>query len=359
MPFVGRYLNGRDGRSVEVECTADSNSGLRIRGDGVDRLVPLAAMRTSSRLGNTHRTLYLGDGALVQTLDNDAVDALFPHQNRFEALVERLERHWRAVLAAVCVTLAAAVMFFELALPWIAGRVANHIPAALERSLGEQALAQLRRFVLEPSTLPAKRRAHLRARFADFVRDLPQPGQYRLEFFNARLGANAFALPGGIIVFTDDLVRLIDNDDEFLAVSAHEIGHERHHHLLRSVLQDSGVVVVVTLVAGDAGSASTLVAGIPTFLLQLHYSRAFEADADAYAFKTLAAHGISPQAFADVMRKLQKARPETKGGIAYLSSHPPTAERIRRAEEAGRRFARQRRADAPVSPAPAPARGSP
>jgi predicted Zn-dependent protease len=82
-----------------------------------------------------------------------------------------------------------------------------------------------------------------------------------------------------------------------------------------------------------------VVVAIPTFLLQNHYTRAFEADADDYAFHALAANGISPQVFADVMRKFETAHPELKDrSMAYASTHPPTQERIRRAEEAARKF---------------------
>ena len=40
----------------------------------------------------------------------------------------------------------------------------------------------------------------------------------------------ALALPGGIIVVTDDMVNLAANDPELLAVLAHEMGHLRGRH---------------------------------------------------------------------------------------------------------------------------------
>ena len=100
--------------------------------------------------------------------------------------------------------------------------------------------------------------------------------------------------------------------------------------------------------AGDVGSASTVVVAVPTFLLQSSYSRDFEAQADEYAFGLLAAHTISPRAFADVMRKLDKQYPD-EDDLAYLSSHPLTAERIARAERAADAFEKNKGA---VSPAP-------
>jgi hypothetical protein len=58
-------------------------------------------------------------------------------------------------------------------------------------------------------------------------------------------------------------------------ISSHEIGHEEHRHVLRSVLQSSAVVLIGAHFTGDVSSASTLVVAVPTFLLDSHYSRDF------------------------------------------------------------------------------------
>ena len=51
---------------------------------------------------------------------------------------------------------------------------------------------------------------------------------YQLEFrHGGYIDANAFALPSGIIVMTDELVELAKSDDELISVLAHEIGHVR------------------------------------------------------------------------------------------------------------------------------------
>jgi predicted Zn-dependent protease len=338
--FAGLFFNGRDTKAVDVRCWADGDY-LRIQGAGVEHSAELADVQLSPRLARTRRVLFLPDGGQVHTDDNDAVDALFPRHNRFEGLVDRLERHWRAAALSAGIALAGTALFFTVGLPWLADRVAQRIPAGVEHAMGEQALDMLRHLALHPSTVEPQRQEALRKRFADFAADSDASEHYEVQFYSApAIGANAFALPGGTIVFTDDMMSLLENDDEFLAVAAHEIGHERHRHLLRLVLRDSGVAVFGALFAGDVGSASTVVVAIPTFLLQNSYTRGFEADADEYALAALAAHGISPQAFADVMRKLEAKHPELKEqSMAYASTHPPTEERIARAEAAARAYA--------------------
>src|SRR5207237_8201829 len=90
-----------------------------------------------------------------------------------------------------------------------------------------------------PSALAAARRDALRKRLA-------QLGDgYRLELRACPgSGPNAFALPGGVVVLTDELVRLAQSADQLSAVMAHEIGHLRARHALRAALQRGGLTAL-------------------------------------------------------------------------------------------------------------------
>jgi predicted Zn-dependent protease len=220
-------------------------------------------------------------------------------------------------------------------MPLAADPVARLISPRIELAMGEQALATLDHTVLKASKLDPDTQDEVERQFREFIAGEPGEENYDLVFRSGALGPNAFALPGGIIVVTDDMVKLADNEGELMAVLAHEIGHLRGRHALRLVLQDSGVIVLVTALAGDAVSMTFLAAALPTALLQSHYSRQFEAEADDYAFAHLKRHGYSPQLFADMMRRLQQVSksPDQEGGVLqYFSTHPLTQERIERAE---------------------------
>ena len=202
--------------------------------------------------------------------------------------------------------------------------------------LGKQVLSTLDHGFLAPTDLTPDERDALRRKFAAFVADEPDAERYSIVVRHA--GApNAFALPDGTIVITDEMVRAVHSDDELRAVFAHEIGHVRGRHALRLLLQRSGVAVLLTALAGDAVGVTYLAVVLPSMLLQSGYSREFETEADDEAFAQLKRHGVSPQAFADLMRRLEKEGPAPRddGGVGrYLRSHPATADRIRRAEEA-------------------------
>lgn len=324
------YFDGRSSRAHAVEAVIDGGE-LALHGDGVARREPLSALRITARLGRTPRTIAFADGAQLVLDDADDLDAAFASADRVQSWVDRIERRWRSVALAAAISVATGVLLLQFGVPWAAERIARRMPATVEAGLGRSVLDQLDRWAFEPSTLPQARRDALAQRFADLL----EPGEdasVRIAFRHApKIGANAFALPGGTIVFTDQLVALVGDEREFLAVAAHELGHERHRHTLRQALQGSAVAVLAALFAGDVSSAGSVVVAVPTFLLDGHYSRAFESEADEAAFATLVAHGISPRWFATIMRKLEAEAPD-KTELPYLSSHPPTAGRIARAE---------------------------
>jgi predicted Zn-dependent protease len=279
--------------------------------------------------------LALPDGARIETGDHDAVALLFPPKSRIDAAAFWLESRWAAALATIPVIAGLTWLFVVIVLPLGAGPVAQMISPRIESAIGRQSLAALDRVALNPSTLDPDTQEKIERRFRQFVAGEPGEENYDLVFRSGALGPNALALPGGIIIVTDDMVRLAPNEGELMAVLAHEIGHVQGRHALRLILQDSGVVVLIAALAGDAVSMSVLAAALPTALLQSHYSRQFEEEADEYAFAHLRRHGYSPQLFADMMRRLQHADAKAagEGGVLrYFSTHPLTEERIERAE---------------------------
>lgn len=217
-------------------------------------------------------------------------------------------------------------------IPLLAGAVAARMPAAVTEMLGTQTLAALDREVFAPSAVPADRQQAITAAF----RRLRVPGGssagHRLEFRSSEaIGANAMALPSGVIVVTDGLVTLAQDDFELLGVLAHEAGHVEGRHGLRGILQNSFLGLVVASIVGDV---SSIAAAAPAALLEASYSRDLEREADAFAIAVLRANGIPLRHFADILRRLEAASgaPGTASALRYLSTHPATEDRIQQLE---------------------------
>ena len=178
------------------------------------------------------------------------------------------------------------------------------LPHKVDRHLGRQALEVLDHLVFEPSQLAAATRERLTRRFDELATATQSKGAMRLVFrASPTIGANAFALPSGTVVMTDELVQLAAHEDEAVAVLAHELGHVQARHTLRSVLQSSATVVLFAVMTGDLASLSSLSATLPTFLLQMKYSRAFELELTTMRLqccRVLASHPtVSPRFSSD------------------------------------------------------------
>ena len=120
---------------------------------------------------------------------------------------------------------------------------------------------------------------------------------------------------------------LAENDDEIMAVLAHEIGHLHERHTMRLVLQTSVAGVLVAAVVGDVLSASSYAAALPAFLLQARYSREFETEADDFGLHLLDRAGIDREHFIRLLTRLEKGH--GSGLPGFLSTHPRTSERGR------------------------------
>jgi predicted Zn-dependent protease len=169
------------------------------------------------------------------------------------------------------------------------------------------------------------------------TRGLKDGHDYRLEFrFAPRVGPNAFALPSGIIVMTDELVGLSEHDEELVAVLAHEIGHVRGRHALRQLLQTAGVSAITFAIVGDVSSISAIAGAVPA-VIEAKHSRDFEREADAFARQWMQTNGVPRHRFDDILCRMEAdaGGAPTRGMAQYLASHPATDERARCADEDG------------------------
>ncbi|PYM89689.1 MAG: peptidase M48, partial [Candidatus Rokuibacteriota bacterium] len=192
----------------------------------------------------------------------------------------------------------------------------------------------LDRHYLGPSRFDAERRERLAGRFADAATKAAPGVPYRLEFrATSEESINAFALPGGVVIVLDGLVRFAGDDAAVLGVLGHELGHVAYRHSTRQVLQSVGVGMLAGLLWGDFSGTA---ASVPLVLGVLKYSRGFEREADDFAIAFLRANEISIGPFYDVLVRL--AEREEHRGIAtlpdFISTHPSLAERIEHLLEA-------------------------
>lgn len=329
----GHYYDGRQPIAVPATMEFTGQDAL-LTANLTSGRYAVDALKVSPRIGKTDRFIALPNGGQFQCADHAFLESL-PQVSPSEGPVAWLEERWGVALAGVAVIACILLAGYFLGLPAAAERIAARIPIETEKTLGRQALAWLdEKGWLRPTNLDKNTQKGIRRRFDRLRSKLPLKNHYQLEFRAGVIGANAFALPGGTIVITDDMVKAAETPEEVQAVLAHEIGHVELRHTLRSVLQNSVTAVVVATITADAASLSVAVAGLPVLVAQTKYSREFEAAADDFAFKLLKQKGYSPAAFASLMERLAKKHEQQERAFAYVSSHPVTAERVKRARAA-------------------------
>ncbi|MFC3549846.1 M48 family metallopeptidase [Lysobacter cavernae] len=336
--LTGQWFDGRSSRALGVRLRLAMPGVLRVedaQGDAHDW--PLAEITLSPRLGSTPRMLRRHGHGQIECADSPLLDAWLPrHSSRIEAFADWLERRRTAIALAAFVTVLTTVGFVQFGVPALARVVAERIPQAVERHASAQVVVLLERSHLAPTQQSPDRQARLQREFAHLIQDEPRASQMQLRIVDAPgIGANAFALPDGRIYVTDQLLAQVGSDDALLAVLAHEAGHHVHRHGMRQALESSSVFLLAGMLFGDV-SGSSLAVSIPAVLLSNGFSRGHEREADAYAFGLLERRGRSPQAFADMLRRLERSSPKgrAEGAAGYLSTHPPNPERIRAAEAA-------------------------
>lgn len=331
--LTGLYFDGQ--RPVGVPATLIfAGHQAALIGAQLSRRHGARELRVSPRVGRADRFIALPGGGQFQCADHPALDRL-PHESQSEGLVAWLEARSAVAIAGIALVIALLAGGYFYGLPAAAERVADRVPVETERALGDNALAWLdANGWFKPTTVDEEMRFFIGKEFEELRAGLSTERHLRLEFRDSGIGPNAIALPGGAIVITDAMVREAESLDEIAAVLAHEIGHVERRHALRHLLQGSAVAVAVAALTADAASLSVAVAGLPTLLAQTKYSREFETEADDYAFALLKQRGRSPEAFATLMERLAGENEAKHRGLGFLSTHPVTAERVRRARAA-------------------------
>lgn len=348
-----------DGRSAAARPATVSREGVEVVVRGAEGQVlaraPAAACRLTGPLGRSGLSLRLPGGEACEVAEDQvaaALSAFADARGPAQRLVPFLEGRWRAAFAALLGLALCAGAAVRWGIPAAARAVAFAVPRGAEEAVGRQALATLDRGLFSPSRLPPERAAALKALLGRVAgAEAPGRAAYRLELRRSpALGPNAFALPGGLVVVTDELAGLAGADRELEGVLAHEVAHGEGRHALRSVLQGAGLALLASAVLGDVTSLSTAAAALPPLLVRTGYSRAFEREADAVAGRYLMAAYGTTRPLRDLLRRLEE-RQKDLPVPSLLSTHPGLTERLATLErlEAG---AVPPKKPAPLTPRP-------
>lgn len=288
--------------------------------------------------GDHGSRLTLPEGSAADAVIAAAPTILSGHRRRF----------WNGVGISVAVVLAiGAAGYATLAVApqalarFIPDNVVNSFADGLEKSViksskrcdapaGRDALNKIARRIVSGADNPPT--------FSLRVFDIRRTGNKKL--------VNAFALPGGRMVFSAGLIENAGSPDEVAGVLAHELGHVALRHPEAAIVRVYGLQMLLSLFT--AGQGADNLGSIAGVLAVLRYSRAAEAEADAYAIGVMEKAKVDPKGLRTFFTRLIKKK--TGGGTDkksddstslkkriepftdLFSTHPGTDDRIARLE---------------------------
>jgi beta-barrel assembly-enhancing protease len=149
---------------------------------------------------------------------------------------------------------------------------------------------------------------------------------------------NAFAAPGGLILISRGMVRCCKNEDELVAVLAHEITHVDHQHGLKAIRKGRLTSALTTLgaAAGSSLGGGQLaevtkafegsITDITSTMMNSGYSRTTEYEADKGAVVIMKKMGYNPAALITMLEQMQGQL--KAGSQGFGKTHPAPEVRI-------------------------------
>jgi len=281
-----------------------------------------------------------------------------------------MARRWRSSLSVMALCMATAFPVVAQSdvlrrpdstrLPTLGDTARVDLSPVLERKLGEEIMRDIRR---DRDYLDDEPIAEYLNNFGNgLVAAVPgSRGETNADFhfFAVRDPAlNAFALPGGFIGAHSGLVIAAQTESELAGVMAHEIGHVTQRHIARMLGQQRQDILLplasMILAALAARASSDAAMGVLmggqglAVQRQLNFSRDAEREADRVGFQIMEAGGYDTTGIVAFFRRLQAASRlygDMPAGLASLSSHPLTQERITDMQARIREMPKKQRVD--------------
>ncbi len=290
----------------------------------------------SPKLGSVPREIAIDNIGLLVIDSEPSVDAWLDRRDTVK--IHKYEKNNKLVFLSILAVPLMLYGLFKFLLPATAVAFAAWVPDGAVRIASNHTLIALEKTVLEPTTLSNDYQHEVTQYWHDLIDQLDTENEhFNILFYKSNtFGPNAFALPDGTIVFTQELVELFERDRGLLtAVLLHEIGHVEYNHSMRLIAETLITSLALSYFFGDVSGLFELFGGASTTIIQNQYTQELEWEADNYALAQMRNVGLEPQTFADVMVKLAEEYGEGGSTLeALLSTHPSLKARIENAQQA-------------------------
>ncbi|SDX39155.1 Peptidase family M48 [Ruegeria halocynthiae] len=325
---TGRAYPALSSREIPVRLAIGTNTAWLIDEQGqVLTSCDPQDLQIEPRVGQTERRVNFPDGTLFLTPNHAALEHLTGDSGG--AVLHGLERYHPRLILVALACLAGAWGAWKYGLSLLVALAVWITPPPLVEAIDSGVMQVVDRLMANPSELSNAKKAELQGNFERLLASMGSAAEdhaYRLEFRHIPgMGPNAFALPNGTIVVTDDLVRMA-SADAIVGVMSHEIGHVAEQHGLHQMYRSVGGYVLIGLLAGDTGPILDEVLLEGNLILSLSYSRQHELSADSFGVDLASRAGFDPGGLAEFFELMAAQYGDQQDD--WFSTHPGFEDRI-------------------------------
>ena len=148
----GTYFDGRasSGHPARIRLVGEA---LILDHAGGRRRFSASGARLGVQVGSAASYLHLQEGGFFESFNQAQLAALARSAGAAGSrnLLHYLETHLRLIAVSAVLVLAALISGMVYGVPWVSEQIARRVPVHIENYLGEQAVASLDRFWLDPS----------------------------------------------------------------------------------------------------------------------------------------------------------------------------------------------------------------
>jgi predicted Zn-dependent protease len=327
----GVFYDGKTSKRWPVRIELE-NEGLALY-EGETRLSHWpAAQILIVEEGETTRLAYDSEKNATQRLDitdKALAERLIFRLNLRQNTRKREKKTTKKVLLWSGVALAATVLFLTFGMPLLARYLTPLVPVRMEAALGKSIDGQLQSIFKRLGAEKKCVNPQGLAAFNKLIAQLEPKAELRVPLTVSVVDSsipNAFATSGGYSYIFKGLIDKAESPDQLAGVMAHEFGHLYHRHVIKNIIETSGVGFFLGQVFGDfTGSAAILY--ISREIISSKHSREAEQQSDSYGIQLMLKAKGDPRALATMLEAIDPSKKGETGMLEWLRSHPVTQTR--------------------------------
>lgn len=333
MSTFAKFFAAPSSHYQKVTLSVESQH-LVVLGEHVNQRVSLEHLVITPPMANLPQEIKLPCGGLLVIAVGSELSQL---NTSHGGAIDWLEKNKFTCLLALLLVPLCFYGIVAKGIPTLAKQVTPMVPMSVKQSIDKQVMYVFDELMLQPSALDENTQQHWQQLWQKSLGQLElQQKHYQVLFRHSpSMGANAFALPGGTIVITDELLNLLkSNENAVMAVLFHEIGHVEHQHGMQLIAESLATTLLMTYVFGDMEGIAELYSGSFTSIVQNQFSQQLEKEADSYAVEQLQRFDIPTSALGDALLAISADHEKLDQLQQYLSSHPSIESRVKFAQQA-------------------------